>query len=243
MITAARTRRRHRLRDARPRCLTAADDVAFLATVPLLDGHARGGAGGARRACCAGAICRRGEVLWREGDEAKAMVLIVDGRVSVSLRLPGDRTVEVDQRGARRGARRDPAARRRAPLGHGARDRAGDALLSLSRADFAALVSRRHPTAFALKRRIAGVALRAAAPPAGALAASLGEDGAAGPAPPRGRARVMRAAGQRLRAPAGDLPRLRLARAVGFPDRRPLRALPGRAHPDRRGRRRRPRAT
>ena len=31
-------------------------------------------------------------------------------------------------------------------------------LLSLSRADFAALVSRRHPTAFALKRRIAHVA-------------------------------------------------------------------------------------
>ena len=36
-------------------------------------------------------------------------------------------------------------------------------MLSLSRADFAALVSRRHPTAFTLKRRIAGRRVRAAA--------------------------------------------------------------------------------
>ena len=46
-----------------------------------------------------------GEVLWREGDEAAAMVLIVDGRVSVSLRLPGDRTVEIADMGRGGGAR------------------------------------------------------------------------------------------------------------------------------------------
>jgi CRP-like cAMP-binding protein len=47
-------------------------------------------------------------------------------------------------------------------------------LLSLSRADFAALVLRRHPTAFALKRRIAGVACARLRTSLASLAASLG---------------------------------------------------------------------
>jgi CRP-like cAMP-binding protein len=49
-------------------------------------------------------------------------------------------------------------------------------LLSLSRADFAALVSRRHPTAFALKRRIAVLACARLRGQLMALAASLGGD-------------------------------------------------------------------
>ena len=80
------------------------------------------------------------------------MLLIVDGRVSVSLRLPGDRAVEVATMGPGEvlgeiplldGGRHSATARATEPA----------SLLSLSRADFAALVSRRHPTAFALKRR------------------------------------------------------------------------------------------
>ena len=55
-------------------------------------------------------------------------------------------------------------------------------LLSLTRADFAALVSRRHPTAFALKRRIAGVACARLRLQLAGLAASLG-DGAGAPPP------------------------------------------------------------
>ena len=47
-------------------------------------------------------------------------------------------------------------------------------LLSLSRADFAALVSRRHPTAFALKRRIAHVACARLRRQLANLAQSLG---------------------------------------------------------------------
>jgi len=70
------------------------DAVAFLATVPLLDGVPP-----ATLEALARVLRRRdvaaGEVIWHEGDEAEAMLLVVDGRVSVSLRLPGDRAVEV----------------------------------------------------------------------------------------------------------------------------------------------------
>ena len=70
------------------------ETVAFLSTVPLLEGIPE-----AELEELAGVLRRRdvpaGEILWREGDEAVAMLLIVDGQVSVSLRLPGDRAVEV----------------------------------------------------------------------------------------------------------------------------------------------------
>ena len=46
------------------------DAVAFLATVPLLDGMPGGRAGGARPASLRRRELPAGEVLWREGDEA-----------------------------------------------------------------------------------------------------------------------------------------------------------------------------
>ncbi len=129
MITAERTARRARLRDARPGCLTARDGVAFLATGPAARGHParrswrssprvmrRRDAAGGRRSCGARATRRT------------AMLLIVDGRVSVSLRLPGDRAVEVAERGAAaRCSGEIPLLDGGAPLGDGARDRAGAA--------------------------------------------------------------------------------------------------------------------
>ena len=121
-----------------------------------------------------------GEVLWHQGDEAKAMALIVDGRVSVSLRLPGDRTVEISTMG--RGDVLGEIPLLDGGL-HSATASAVEAatLLLLTRADFAALVSRRHPTAFALKRRIAGLACARLRLQLARLAASLG-DGAGAPA-------------------------------------------------------------
>lgn len=72
--------------------------VAFLATVPLLEGVAD-----AELAELARVMRMRelpaGEVVWRAGDEAAAMLFIVDGRVSISLPLPGDRSVEVARLG------------------------------------------------------------------------------------------------------------------------------------------------
>jgi CRP-like cAMP-binding protein len=153
-------------------------DAAFLATVPLLDGIPE-----AELAELAQVLRRRdlpaGTVLWHEGDEAEAMLLIVDGRVSVSLRLPGDRAVEVASMGPGEvlgeiplldGGQRSATARVVEPA----------RLLSLSRADFAALVSRRHPTAFVLKRRIAAVACARLRLQLATLAASLGDGDAAG---------------------------------------------------------------
>jgi CRP-like cAMP-binding protein len=154
--------------------------VAFLATVPLLEGIPE------RELAELARVLRRrdvpeGEILWREGDEAADMLLIVDGQVSVSLRLPGDRGVEVAAMG--RGE-----ALGEVPLLDGgqhsatARVTEPSSLLSLGRADFAALVSRHHPTAFALKRAIARVACGRLRAQLAALARSLGGGPAGAPA-------------------------------------------------------------
>jgi CRP-like cAMP-binding protein len=152
------------------------DVVGFLATVPLLEGMPED-----ELASLAGVLRRRdlpaGEVLWNQGDEAGAMLLIISGRVSISLHLPGERSVEVAGVGAGEvlgeiplldGGRHSATARVTEPT----------SLLALSRADFAALVSRRHPTAFTLKRRIAGVACARLRRQLAVLAASLGEEAA-----------------------------------------------------------------
>src|SRR5688500_7803311 len=72
--------------------------VDFLATVPLVEGFEE-----AELAELARAMRRRavpvGEVLWRQGDEARDMVVVVEGRVSLTLRLPGDRAVEIASAG------------------------------------------------------------------------------------------------------------------------------------------------
>jgi CRP/FNR family transcriptional regulator, cyclic AMP receptor protein len=157
-----------------------AEARAFLPTVPLLEGMSE------MEIAELAQIMRRqelpvGEVLWRDGDEVKGMLLIVDGRVSVSVPLPGDRVVEVTSLGA-------GEVLGEVPLIDGGQHSATAAvaepatLLSLSRADFAALVSRRHPTAFALKRRIARVACARLRGQLAALATSLGGD--APPEPP-----------------------------------------------------------
>jgi CRP-like cAMP-binding protein len=148
------------------------DGATSLASVPLFDGLPERDLEELSR------VLRRrerpaGDVLWREGDEAGELLLIVDGSVSVSLNLPGDRTVEV--------ARRGPGE----PLGEvplldgGVHEATAHVcepttLLSLSRGDFAGLVSRRHPTAFTLKRRLAVVACERLRRQLAALARSLG---------------------------------------------------------------------
>lgn len=133
-----------------------AGTATFLSTVPLFEGFEE-----AELEELARVMRRRevpaGEILWREGDEPKAMVLVVEGRVSVKMRLPGDRGVELTRLG-------QGEVLGEIPLLDGGRHSATAEvieharLLSLSRADFAALVSRGHPTAFALKRRIARIA-------------------------------------------------------------------------------------
>ena len=49
---------------------------------------------------------QEGEILWRQGDDAREMVFIVDGAVSASLHVPGDRTVEIGSAGPGRSSAR-----------------------------------------------------------------------------------------------------------------------------------------
>ncbi|MGI8605679.1 MAG: cyclic nucleotide-binding domain-containing protein, partial [Gaiellaceae bacterium] len=104
--------------------------------------------------------------------------VIAKGLVQVSARLPGDREVELATLGVGEvlgeiplidGGTRTATVRAVEPT----------TTLFLGRADFTALVSRLHPTAFTLKRRIAAIACERLRKRYAALAASLGD----GPAP------------------------------------------------------------
>jgi CRP-like cAMP-binding protein len=153
----------------------------FLTSVPLFAGIPRADLDDL------GHLLRRrefaaGEVLWREGDAALGMVLIVQGQVALSLSLPGERTVEFRRVGTGEllgeiplidGGTHSATAQATKPT----------TVLFLRRTDFAGLVSRQHSTAFAIKRRIAAVACGRLRTQLAGLAASLddaanGDDGA-----------------------------------------------------------------
>ena len=121
---------------------------------------------------------RAGQAIWRQGDDAGELVFVCAGRVSISLQLPGDATVEVSsvgpgevmgEMGVIDGGHRPVSATAVEPT----------AVMVLGRADYTALVSRRHPTAFAIKRRIAHIGCARLRGQYAALAESLG----GGPAP------------------------------------------------------------
>ena len=97
---------------------------------------------------------RAGQVLWRQGDESHELAFVLAGHIAISLQLPGGAAVEVSsvgpgevmgETGVIDGGPRPVTATAAEPT----------TVLLLGRADFSALVSRRHPTAFALKRRVA----------------------------------------------------------------------------------------
>jgi CRP-like cAMP-binding protein len=129
--------------------------VDFLATVPLLEGQEE-----KDRVELARVMRRRtvpeGEVLWRQGDEAREMLFIVDGAVSASLDVPGDRTVDigsagpgetVGELGVLDGGGHTMSMRVTEPA----------TVLALGRLDFAALLAGQHPSAFKLRRRLASL--------------------------------------------------------------------------------------
>jgi len=122
---------------------------------------------------------RAGQVIWRQGDDARELVFVVGGRVAVSLQLPGGATVAVSsvgpgevmgEMGVIDGGHRAVTATATEPT----------TVLALARTDFTALVSRRHPTAFAIKRRIARIGCARLRGQYTTLAQSLG--GGAAPA-------------------------------------------------------------
>jgi CRP-like cAMP-binding protein len=151
------------------------EHTEFLASVPLFAGIPE-----AELADLSRLLRRReydtGQILWREGDVAVGLVLVLDGQVSLSLSLPGERTVDLRRVG--------PAELLgEVPLidggNHSATAQASEptSVLVLRRNDFAGLVSRQHRTAFAIKRRIASVACGRLRTQLATLASSLDAQG------------------------------------------------------------------
>jgi CRP-like cAMP-binding protein len=115
----------------------------------------------------------RGDVLWRQGEKADGLHVIVEGAVRVTLAQPGGAAIELATLSAGDvlgevplldGGMRSASARIAEP----------GRLLFLSRTEFSALTARRHPTAFAVKRRICTLACGRLRRSYAALADSLG---------------------------------------------------------------------
>jgi CRP/FNR family transcriptional regulator, cyclic AMP receptor protein len=129
--------------------------VDFLATVPLLEGREEADLIELARMTRRRTV-EEGEVLWRQGDDARELVFVVDGAVSASLHLPGDRTVEIGRAGP------GDVVGEIGLLdgeGHTMSVRATEAatVLALGRADLAALLARQDASAFRLRRRLASL--------------------------------------------------------------------------------------
>ena len=124
---------------------------------------------------------REGEILWRQGDDAREMVFIVEGGVSASLHVPGDRVVEIGRAGP------GEMVGEIALLdggGHTMSVRVTETatVLALGRLDFAALLARQDPSAFRLKRRLASLFTARLRNQLRHLAVSLGGEVAGPPA-------------------------------------------------------------
>jgi CRP-like cAMP-binding protein len=129
-----------------------------------------------------------GAPLWRQGQTADGLHVIVEGKIAISLRQPGGAEVRVAALGPR-----DVLGE--VPLLDGgtrsanARMESAARLLFLSRADFEALTLRRHPTALTVRRRILLLVCQRLRSAYGELAATLGEELGGGPrsSPPASR--------------------------------------------------------
>ena len=152
------------------------ETVDFLAGIPLLQGREEADLVDVARVLRRRTV-RKGELLWRQGDDALEMVFVVDGALSASLSLPGDRSVEIGSAG------------RGETIGEIALlDRAGHTMsvqatetatvLALGRMDFAALLAPLDPPAFELRRRLASLLSSRHRSQLGHLALSLGGDAA-----------------------------------------------------------------
>jgi CRP-like cAMP-binding protein len=148
------------------------DRVSFLATVPLFAGipeeeleelgHVMGTID-----------LSTDDVLFHQGEEADGLHLLEQGRVRVSMRLPGEAEHEFTKLGPGEVLGEIPLIDGGLRMGT-ARALEPTKALFLSRADFTALVSRLHPTAFTIKRRILRLACERLRATHAALAATLG---------------------------------------------------------------------
>jgi CRP-like cAMP-binding protein len=152
----------------------------FLATVPLLEGREEADLMELARVMRRRTV-QEGEVLWRQGDDAREMLFIVDGAVSASLDVPGDRTVEIGRAGPGNVVGELGALDGK---GHTMSVRVTETatVLALGRMDFAALLAGQHSSAFQLRRRLASLLTARLRNQLQQLALSLGGEMAAPPA-------------------------------------------------------------
>jgi CRP/FNR family cyclic AMP-dependent transcriptional regulator len=131
------------------------ETVDFLATVPLLEGQDEADLVELARVLRRRTV-REGEFLWRQADDARELVFIVDGAVSASLHVPGDRTVEIGRAGPREVVGEIGLLD---GDGHTMSVRVTETatVLALGRMDFAALLARQDTSAFKLRRRLASL--------------------------------------------------------------------------------------
>jgi CRP-like cAMP-binding protein len=127
--------------------------VDFLATVPLLEGLDEAALEQLARVMRRRTV-QEGRVLWRQGEHGREVFVVVEGTISTSLGLPGDRTLEFGKVGP------GEILGEIALLdGHGhtlgAQVTESATLLALGQLDFAALLVTQNPAAFALRRRLA----------------------------------------------------------------------------------------
>jgi CRP/FNR family transcriptional regulator, cyclic AMP receptor protein len=131
------------------------ETVDFLATVPLFEGREEADLVELARVMRRRTV-REGEILWRQGEDAREIVFIVGGGVSASLRVAGDRAVEIGRAGPGEMvgeiALLDGGAH---PMSVTVTETA--TVLALGRLDFAALLARQGPSAFSLRRRLASL--------------------------------------------------------------------------------------
>src|SRR6266536_34237 len=154
--------------------------VDFLAAVPLFEGRDE-----ADLVELARLLRRRtvleGETLWRQGDDAREMVFIVDGAVSAALHVSGEHTVEIGRAGP---GEMVGGIALLDGKGHTMSVRVTETatVLALGRVDFAALLARQDPSAFRLKRRLASLFTARLRNQLRHLAVSLGGEVAGPPA-------------------------------------------------------------
>jgi CRP-like cAMP-binding protein len=129
--------------------------VGFLAGVPLFEGRDEADLEALARVLRRRTV-QEGELLWRQGGEAREMLFILEGSLSASLSVPGDRVVEIGRAGPG-----DMVGEIALLDGGGhtmsVRVTRTATVLALGRVDFAALLARQDPSAFELKRRIAAL--------------------------------------------------------------------------------------
>jgi CRP-like cAMP-binding protein len=129
--------------------------VAFLATVPLLEDQDEPDLAELARVLRRRTV-REGEILWRQGDDPRELVFVVDGAISASLQVPGTSAVEIGRAGPREIVGEIGLLDGKV---HTMTVRVAETatVLALGRLDFAALLARQHPSAFRLKRRLAAL--------------------------------------------------------------------------------------